>query len=492
MDTITCASADTTGKATQTAACNCGTNALVPVTAAEFCEVKTGVVGEKLAKIKCTQSTAASPDHAAVTGGCLCGSNDVDVAQTKFCGHKTDGTGLQMDKLACTITNGNGQDSVGTACNCGTNALLPIATTEFCYITSGVVGVKLTVKQCAKNAANQADGTTVAASDCACGSTASALKGCGFCLETAGGKAGAIASEAWAACSPDNGTGKFKKKPNKCKCGNGAASYDEYCLASHNGPIAVCSNNDGTVVNGAAPCACVNSATGVSQVTLAGGLCNAGTASTVQPCANDGSTSAKLGANTPPCTCGGAANTCTTGQICRATATTKCAAFSPTPAPTAAPTYGAVTIVQKLTMSGTQTDYVGNVKSLAEEAYGSAIGIFDSTLATPAYKTGCSVTSVASASRRAYAVTFTATVASAQSSAASTASTALTASGFATAAAAVKTANNAAYGSVTAPTATAVAAPSITTPTTVSGASTVTTSIMAMAVAVLAAFQARQ
>merc|ERR1712100_543294 len=302
----------------------------------------TGVVGEKLAKIKCTQSTAASPDHAAVTGGCLCGSNDVDVAQTKFCGHKTDGTGLQMDKLACTTANGNGKDAVGTACNCGTNALVPVAATEFCYITSGVVGVKLTVKQCSKNNANEADGTTAATTDCACGSTASALKGCGFCLETAAGKAGAIASEAWAACSPDNGTGKFKKKPNKCKCGNGAASYDEYCLASHNGPIAVCSNNDGTVVNGAAPCACVNSATGVSQVTAAGGLCNAGTASTVQACTNDGSTSAKLGANAAPCTCGG--STCTAGQICRATATTKCAAFSPTPAPTAAPTYGAVTI----------------------------------------------------------------------------------------------------------------------------------------------------
>merc|ERR1712100_757515 len=439
----------------------------------------TGVVGEKLAKIECTQSTAASPDHAAVTGGCLCGSNDVDVAQTKFCGHKTDGTGLQMDKLACTTANGNGKDAVGTACNCGTNALVPVAATEFCYITWGVVGVKLTVKQCSKNSANQADGTTVAATDCACGSTASALKGCGFCLETAAGKAGAIASEAWAACSPDNGTGKFKKKPNKCKCGNGAASYDEYCLASHNGPIAVCSNNDGTVVNGAAPCACVNSATGVSQVTAAGGLCNAGTASTVQPCANDGSTSAKLGANTPPCTCGGAANTCTTGQICRATATTKCAAFSPPPAPTAAPTYGAVTIVQKLTMSGTQTDYVGDVKSLAEEAYGSAIGIFDSTLATPAYKTGCSVTSVASASRRAYAVTFTATTSASTGNAASTAASTLTTTSYGNAVAAVKAAVTA-YANTAAPAATA----------TVSGASTVTTSIMAMAVAVLAAFQA--
>merc|ERR1711939_84576 len=44
----------------------------------------------------------------------------------------------------------------------------------------------------------------------------------------------------------------------------------------------------------------------------------------------------------------------------------------------------------------------------------------------PAYKTGCSVASVASASRRTYAVTFTATVAPAQASAATTASGSLT------------------------------------------------------------------
>merc|ERR1711959_381583 len=154
----------------------------------------------------------------------------------------------------------------------------------------------------------------------------------------------------------------------------------------------------------------------------------------------------------------------------------------PAPSPT--------TITQKITFSGSQASYTGALKTFSEEAYGKAIGIFDTTSGTGAWVTGCSVASVASASRRtSYAVTSTATVAPAQSSAATTASGSLTTAQFATAAAAVKTANNAAYGSLTAPTATAVATA---TTSTVSGASTVTTSIMAMAVAVLAAFQARQ
>merc|ERR1711881_386531 len=146
----------------------------------------------------------------------------------------------------------------------------------------------------------------------------------------------------------------------------------------------------------------------------------------------------------------------------------------PAPSPT--------TITQKITLSGTQASYTGAVKTLSEEAYGKALGIFDTTSGTGAWVTGCSVTSVASASRRtSYAVTFTATVAPAQSSAATTASGSLTTAQFATAATAVKTANNAAYGSITAPTATAIATAST---SSVSGASTVTTSIMAMAVAV--------
>merc|ERR1712100_394529 len=156
---------------------------------------------------------------------------------------------------------------------------------------------------------------------------------------------------------------------------------------------------------------------------------------------------------------------------------------------------GAVTIVQKLTMSGTQSEYVGNVKSLAEEAYGKVLGIFDTTASPPAYATGCSVTSAASASRRAYAVTFTATTSASTGGAANAAANSLASNiaAFTSAAAAVKAANNA-YTQVTAPTATGAAASATTavpTPAaTVSGASGVTTSIMAMAVAVLAAFLA--
>merc|ERR1711943_99726 len=132
-----------------------------------------------------------------------------------------------------------------------------------------------------------------------------------------------------------------------------------------------------------------------------------------------------MGKSTANC----AAATCTSADD-----TTTCCktAGTPTPAPTPA---GSTTIAQKITFSGTQASYTGTLKTFSEQAYGKALDIFDTAATPPAYKTGCSVTSVASASRRAYAVTFTATVASAQSSAASTASTALTASGFATAAA---------------------------------------------------------
>merc|ERR1711871_1297725 len=170
----------------------------------------------------------------------------------------------------------------------------------------------------------------------------------------------------------------------------------------------------------------------------------------VGACANDGSTTAKQAINAAPCTWGG--STCTAGQTCTLTATTKCATpAAPSPATPAPPP---TTITQKITFSGTQASYTGTLKTFSEQSYGKAIGIFDTTTTPPAYKTGCSVPSVPSPSRRtSYAVTFTATVASAQASAANTASTA-----------------------------TAVAAPTTSTAT-VSGASTVTTSIMAMAVA---------
>jgi len=483
VDAAVCPTAKSTGAAKPTAACNCGTEALVAVTTDQYCQVKTGVTtGRMNTKAPCTVNTAAAPAAAATAaGGCFCGDDLVDVAENKYCIIKANGNGVQVDNPVCPTAGNkaNGRVAVGTACNCGTEASVPIGTTEFCYATNGQTGLKQTVKQCSGFNANQADGTTIAAQACSCG-TASATT-CDFCFETAN----AVASAAWAACPVTDGTAPFALEPNKCKCGTGSVDYGEYCLIGLNGKLSACANNDGTVLNGATQCACINSGTGVATVTAAtNGLCNAGVSSTKAACTStDGSA-----ANTAPCTCGTA--TCTTGQKC--TASTNTCATPPAPAPSpGTPAPPPTTITQKITFSGTQATYTGTLKTFSEQAYGKAIGIFDTTTTPPAYKTGCSVASVASASRRtSYAVTFTATVASAQASAANTASTALTPTSFATAATAVKAANTA-YATVTAPTATAVAAPTATTPT-VSGASAVTTSIMAMAVAVLAAFQARQ
>merc|ERR1712100_709352 len=139
MDSVACDATQSTGKAAAGAACNCGTNAAVPITATEFCEVKTGVVGTKLAKIKCTASDAAGNGVVSPTGGCLCGSNDVDVAATKWCGIKTDGTGLQMDTITCASADTTGKATQTAACNCGTNALVPVTAAEFCEVKTGVV-----------------------------------------------------------------------------------------------------------------------------------------------------------------------------------------------------------------------------------------------------------------------------------------------------------------------------------------------------------------
>merc|ERR1711898_45601 len=385
-------------------------------------------------------------------------------------------------------SNVAGAVAVDAACTCGTATPAAAAdNTKFCYEDAAGKGWVSTLKQCAAFNANQADGTTINAQACSCGTLAATT--CNFCWRSTATGAGELGTAAWAACANTAGTAPHLKGPQKCKCGTGAVATGEYCVQADNGALAACTNNDGTVIN-TAKCACITAATSttlaVAQVQSAGGLCNAGTASAVGACANDGSTTAKQAINAAPCTCGG--STCTAGQTCTLTATTKCA--TPAPPPPATPAPPPTTITQKITFSGTQASYTGTLKIFSEQAYGKAIGIFDTTLTTPAYKTGCSVASVASASRRTYAVTFTATVASAQSSAATTASGSLTTANFATAAAAVKAANTA-YSSVTAPTATAIATASSSTAS-VSGASAVTTSIMAMAVAVLAAFQARQ
>merc|ERR1711959_864228 len=443
-------------------ACSCGTTGtgttLVATGAAQFCRVESNR-GYVSATVKCSNLVGAT----AVTAACTCGfSTQAAAASGKFC-NEVSGAGFVSDTKKC--SNTVGATAVDAACTCGTTTPAAAASGKFCYVDAAAKGWVSALKQCSAFNSNQGDGTTINAQACSCGTLAATT--CNFCWRSTATGEGALGTAAWAACATTDGTAPHLKGPQKCKCGTGAVATGGYCLASDNGALAACTNNDGTVVN-SAKCACIKAATSttlaVATVQSAGGLCTAGTASSVTTCGVvDGSA-----ANTPPCTCGTA--TCTTGQ--------KCAdASSPSPSP---PAPSPTTITQKITFSGSQASYTGALKTFSEEAYGKAIGIFDTTSGTGAWVTGCSVASVASASRRtSYAVTFTATVAGAQSSAATTASGSL------------KTANNAAYGAITAPTATAVATASSTTPS-VSGASTVTTSIMAMAVAVLAAFQARQ
>jgi len=484
MPTITCPTAKLDGKSSPSNACNCGTEALVPITTSEFCTVGTGNTGTKAAKIVCTPSTAGGAGVVSPNGGCLCGSDNVDTAAGSYCGLKADGTGLVMPTITCPTAKLDGKSSPSNACNCGTEALVPITTSEFCYAINGNTGTK-TAKQCDgySGGAGQADGTTKAAQACACG-TASATT-CDFCFKTAS----AVSSAAWETCSPADGTGKFKKKPNKCKCGTGSATFDEYCLNTHNGPIAACSNNDGTVLNGAAPCACVNSATGVAQVTQANiGLCNAGVQSTISNCA------ANSAVNTAAfCVCG--TSTCTSGQTCTGNT---CATPATTPAPTPAPTFAETTITQTLTVGGTDaaTVWANNLKTCGELAYAEELGWTTGFGSSKAIATGYTVTSTAA--RRGYTITFTAKgrISATAVTAATTAANAITGTSLNAKMAQIKT--DFSYSSITVPTAanltpgTATAVTATPAAATVSGASTVTTSIMAMAVAVLAAFQARQ
>merc|ERR1719502_1995325 len=462
---------NTDGTANVDADCTCGTSTAVAVTSGKVCKVTSGVgvAHEPLcAGNKADGTTAAGTACSCGTSGT--GTTLVATATDKFC-QVVANVGYASNTKVC--SNLVGGATVDAACTCGwTTPAQAADNTKFCYEDAAGKGWVSALKQCAAFNANQADGTTINAQACSCGTLAATT--CDFCWRSTATGAGELGKAAWDNCANTAGTAPNLLGPQKCKCGNGAVATGEYCVAADNGAIPACTNNDGTVIN-TAKCACIKAATSttlaVAQVQSAGGLCNAGVASTVGACANDGSTTAKQAINAAPCTCGG--STCTAGQTCTLTAT-KCATpAAPSPATPAPPP---TTITQKITFSGTQASYTGTLKTFSEQSYGKAIGIFDTTTTPPAYKTGCSVTSVASASRRtSYAVTFTATVASAQASAANTASTALTPTSFATAATAVKSANTA-YAAVTAPTATAVAAPTTSTAT-VSGASTVTTSI---------------
>jgi hypothetical protein len=115
---------------------------------------------------------------------------------------------------------------------------------------------------------------------------------------------------------------------------------------------------------------------------------------------------------------GGAANSFTFG------------ASPPTPAPTAsnAPPPPPTQIQQVVTLGHLDLATFNQpaVKAVYEVAYALTLGIYDHTTSPPAYKTGCSVTSTASATRRAgVAVTYTATVEHTHASNAETQSNAL-------------------------------------------------------------------
>merc|ERR1719502_1155186 len=443
-----CAGNKADGTTAAGTACSCGTSGtgttLVATSATQFCRVETNR-GYVSAAAKCSNLVGAT----AVTAACTCGfSTQAAAAVGKFCREES-GAGYVSDTAKC--SNTAGATAVTGACTCGTATPAAAAAGKFCYEDAAAKGWVSDLKQCHAFNANQADGSTINAQACSCGTLAATT--CDFCWRSTATGAGELGKAAFADCANTAGTAPHLLGPQKCKCGNGAVATGEYCVAADNGAIPACTNNDGTVIN-TAKCACIKAATSttlaVATVQSAGGLCTAGTASSVTTCGvTDGST-----ANTPPCTCGTA--TCTTGQKCTAASNLCADASSPSPSP---PAPSPTTITQKITFSGSQASYTGALKTFSEEAYGKAIGIFDTTSGTGAWVTGCSVASVASA----------------QSSAATTASGSLTTTQFATAAAAVKTANNAAYGSITAPTATAIATPSSTTPS-VSGASTVTTS----------------
>jgi len=98
-----------------------------------------------------------------------------------------------------------------------------------------------------------------------------------------------------------------------------------------------------------------------------------------------------------------------------------------TSAPSATPVDKVFT--QKVTFAGVIGTYTSTLKAMTEEAYGKVLGIFTTNRrGTGTWTTGASVTSVASATRRAYAVTFTANVPAAQVAGATTATTALASS----------------------------------------------------------------
>merc|ERR1719502_2566430 len=373
-----CAGNKADGTTAAGTACSCGTSGtgttLVATSATQFCRVETNR-GYVSAAAKCSNLVGAT----AVTAACTCGfSTQAAAAVGKFCREES-GVGYVSDTAKC--SNTAGATAVTGACTCGTATPAAAAAGKFCYEDAAAKGWVSDLKQCHAFNANQADGSTINAQACSCGTLAATT--CDFCWRSTATGAGELGKAAWDNCANTAGTAPNLLGPQKCKCGNGAVATGEYCVAADNGALAACTNNDGTVIN-TAKCACIKAATSttlaVAQVQTAGGLCNAGVASAVGACANDGSTTAKQAINAAPCTCGG--STCTAGQTCTLTATTKCA--TPAPPSPATPAPPPTTITQKITFSGTQASYTGTLKTFSEQAYGKAIGIFDTTTTPPA------------------------------------------------------------------------------------------------------------
>merc|ERR1719502_938958 len=346
-----CAGNKADGTAAAGTACSCGTSGtgttLVATSATQFCRVETNR-GYVSAAAKCSNLVGAT----AVTAACTCGfSTQAAAAVGKFCREES-GVGYVSDTAKC--SNTAGATAVTGACTCGTATPAAAAAGKFCYEDAAAKGWVSDLKQCHAFNANQADGSTINAQACSCGTLAATT--CDFCWRSTATGAGELGKAAFADCANTAGTAPHLLGPQKCKCGTGAVATGEYCSQADNGALAACTNNDGTVIN-TAKCACIKAATSttlaVAQVQTAGGLCNAGVASAVGACANDGSTTAKQAINAAPCTCGG--STCTAGQTCTLTATTKCA--TPAPPSPATPAPPPTTITQKITFSGTQASY---------------------------------------------------------------------------------------------------------------------------------------
>merc|ERR1719240_1751445 len=135
------------------------------------------------AKALCTASTAATPGSAAGSGGCLCGNDLVAVAQGEFCGIKADNNGLKMPTATCPSANNknNGQAAAGAACNCGTEALVPVTATQYCEVKTGVTTGRMNAKALCTASTAATPGSAAGSGGCLCGNDLVAVAQGEFC-----------------------------------------------------------------------------------------------------------------------------------------------------------------------------------------------------------------------------------------------------------------------------------------------------------------------